>query len=347
MRAAQTAVERLGQDLVTLAVRLGGVLLCPALTLPQLSNDPDNAATHRMRVAVLRLEREFATLTRDPNKFERSLLELGRLIVAFGPALVDWVDFIETLAQEATRQYGTEGGRGAFKRAQIQAVILQLARQSQNGLGSSALFLEPFIVDIWAGSTADFIVSLLNRYQLWDPAAPVRPARGRRAVIATVQPAQQILNRLSRWLQSAAWWIVLRLNPLTPRMQQELDRANPDLRRAIAAVPDLLLWLQQNKSELQATVQIAATAVNEAEAAGLLSMTGEQKQEYARDLILAFLDDAGFADLDVGLVRAIASATIDVVIDCIVGLFNKRGVLRHHRTRVPPRLAHQTSPSRT
>jgi hypothetical protein len=91
-------------------------------------------------------------------------------------------------------------------------------------------------------------------------------------------------------------------------------------------VADLLVWVSSRRRTLMVLVEVVSAAVHEAE--GYLSLSGPEKKAYARDLVLAVLDELGFAQRT-GLLFAIIDSTINSAIEGSVHLFNKRGLFTH------------------
>jgi homoaconitase/3-isopropylmalate dehydratase large subunit len=74
-------------------------------------------------------------------------------------------------------------------------------------------------------------------------------------------------------------------------------------------------------------VEVTSAAVQQAEV--YVSLTGAQKKAYARDLVLAALEELGF-EQGTGLLFSIIDSTIQSSIEMSVNLFNKRGVFSNH-----------------
>ena len=94
-------------------------------------------------------------------------------------------------------------------------------------------------------------------------------------------------------------------------------------------IADVMVWIGTHGKQLIAFTELINAAVHEAE--GFLVLSGPEKKAYARDLIFAVLDDAGFA-LHNGLIYGIMNALVDSAIEAVVHIFNKRGVFIHKQT---------------
>jgi hypothetical protein len=81
---------------------------------------------------------------------------------------------------------------------------------------------------------------------------------------------------------------------------------------------------------LIATLEIVFEAVQKAE--GRFDLSGPDKKLYARDRVLATLDELGFTERD-GLIFAAINSLLDGMIEVAVHLFNKRGIFRHAKAR--------------
>ena len=92
------------------------------------------------------------------------------------------------------------------------------------------------------------------------------------------------------------------------------------------AVTDLLVWVSSRRRTLMILVEVVSAAVQEAEV--YMELSGPQKKAFARDLVLAVLDELGF-EQRTGLLFAIIDSTINSSIEASVHLFNKRGLFSH------------------
>jgi hypothetical protein len=173
---------------------------------------------------------------------------------------------------------------------------------------------------------------MANRYGLWvEKGSPTNPP--------------SIFARFRHWLRRRVRLLILFFPWLVVRIRQALQRPvilTPEVKAAIDAieregiiinegqifhgVADLLVWVSARRKSLLVLVEVVADAVQEAEF--YLTLDGPQKKAYARDLVLAVLDELGFKQRT-GLLFAIIDSTINSSIDASVHIFNKRGLFSH------------------
>jgi hypothetical protein len=247
-------------------------------------------------------------------------------------AVVVWIDLIEILIQNAEHRYGATPGVGQLKAAEVKGVVRYLMRNRTFDIPDVPKFLEPIITDIVVDWSVDITVLLANRYGLWVESGS--PAMHRSILT-------KIKLQLDRGVRMAFGFSLA----LYTRIRQIFERQvilSADVKAAIDAVEreglivsqgqlfkgaaDLLVWVSARRRTLMVLVEVVSAAVHQAEV--YVSLTGPQKKAYARDLVLAVLDELGF-EQRAGLLFAIIDSTINSSIEGSVHLFNKRGLFSH------------------
>lgn len=257
---------------------------------------------------------------------------LARHDKAIQRAFVVWIDLIEVLIQNAEQRYGATPGMGQLKAAEVKEVMRYLMRARRFNLPEVPRALQPVIIDLLVDWSVDVIVLMANQYGLWVEKG-------------SLTISQSIFARLGLRLRRVARLLVVYCIWLFGRIRQAFQRPvviRPELQAAIEAiereglivsqgqlfrgVADLLVWVSARRKTLMALVEVVSAAVHEAEV--YVSLSGPEKKAYARDLVLAVLDELGF-NQRVGLLFAIIDSTINSSIEASVHLFNKRGVFSH------------------
>lgn len=247
-------------------------------------------------------------------------------------AVVVWIDLIDVLIQNAERRYGNTPGMGQLKAAEVKEVVRYLMRDHKFDIPNVPRFLEPVIINLLVDWTIDVVVLTSNHYGLWVEKETHTTSRSFFAVLWL---------RLRRRVRL----IFLFLIWLYGRIRQSLQRPmviRPEVKAAIEAVEreglivnqgqlfrgvaDLLVWVSSRRKALMVLVEVVSAAVQEAES--YLTLSGPQKKAYARDLVLAVLDELGFKQRT-GLLFALIDSTIHSSIEASVHLFNKRGLFSH------------------
>ena len=295
----------------------------------------DDAIRARARLFTWRLERAYEEATNGQrasevfDDFQQILPDLD----ALGRAAVEWLNLVETLAQEAERAYGHTQGRGALKAAQVKAVLVHVA------LSDESLFpphvpriLRALWVEAVVSWAIDLVVELLNHDRaLWqaDPDAPA-PAR-----VTLSRPLMWLLaiaewfERLAigNWIASKLQAAVLKANPLTPALNAALEQMSASGARSAAKTREsfarLVAWVAEHRKELIGLIQLVSISVHEAEA--VREMSGPEKKRYVREIVLFFLEENGLIRNNVSGV--FASWMIDWGIEFVLVVFRKRGTL--------------------
>lgn len=307
------------------------------------ANPPeDDALMQRARLFIWQLDRAYAEATGGESAYTL-LAELDQLLLPADQvrnALVAWVNVVESLVQEAERQYGSQG-RGSYKAEQVKAVLIHLFLDDPAWkIPNVPDFLLPVGVELIASWSIDAIVVLLNHNDAWVPA----PTKGDGAPAASL-PAR-IIMAVAKWLQEdpflrsigavfARWGrkMVLAAHPLNSAAQEalaELQRPGmPTIQTVADRTAQIGVWVAQHRKQVVAFIELVTIAVREAEA--FEAMSGPEKKEYARDLVIALLEDSGFIRENTPFSNFITEWLIDWGIDAVVMLFNKRQVFQHQQ----------------
>ncbi len=239
-------------------------------------------------------------------------------------AVVIAIELIQLLAQGAERRYPE--GHGRLKKAQVKAAIRYLLRAERADIPKVPDYLEPLFIDVAVDWSIDLVVLITNQHGLWDVREPA-PFSARAVLVLALRRLAELTRPL--WLLAVsvlAWILEATQNraTLTPEIRQALDRAASEgliskKRALVGEVPAALVWLGDHREQVTAAFQLVFEAVQEAES--FLTMTGPEKKAYARDLIMATLEELGFPVG--GLFSMIVEAMIDGAIESAVNLFNK------------------------
>ena len=247
-------------------------------------------------------------------------------------AIVVWIDLVEVLVQNAERRYGATRGMGRMKAAEVKEVVRYFMRHRRFNIPDVPQFLQPILVDLVVDWSVDVLVLLTNRYGLW-------------VENGSLTETKSIFARFRLSLHRRIMWLFLFIPWLFGRIRRALQRPvviPPEVKAAIDAlesealiisegkifhaVTDLLVWVSSRRRTLMILVEVVSAAVQEAEV--YMELSGPQKKAFARDLVLAVLDELGF-EQRTGLLFAIIDSTINSSIEASVHLFNKRGLFSH------------------
>lgn len=249
--------------------------------------------------------------------------ELERLFVV-------WVDLVEVLVQTEERRFGSAPGKGRLKAEEVRSVVHFLMNEQTLQLPRIPSYMQALVLDVLADWSVDAVVLVANRYGLWtsDAAPPRRGWEiGRRIGRA--------LGRLFRPLLEAGVRLAMAIRRLSHRraaLRPEVRAALEAIRREsllerrtdfAGAAVRLFVWMGRHREQLLAGFDLVFAAVQEAEYHA--SLSGAEKRAYARDLVLAVLDELGFTER-VGLLFATVDSLISGAIESGVHLFHKRGV---------------------
>jgi hypothetical protein len=324
---------------------IGGILALPFLLLETLvtaanrrysAEDADEDAVRaRARLFAWRLERAYeeATDGKRAGEIFDSLQQILPDLDALGRAAVEWLSLVEVLAQEAERTYGRTPGLGAFKASQVKAVLMHLV------LSDESLFppqVPRILRTLWVEAVVtwaiDLVVELLNHDRgLWQ----AKPGAAPLSRVTLSRPLMWLLA-FAEWIERLAIgdWIarklqdaVLKANPLTPALQAALQQmSNNGMRSAgqtRTSLARLMAWIATHRKELVGLIRLLSISVHEAEA--VVEMSGSQKKQYVREIVLLFLEQNGLIHNRVSGV--FASWLIDWGIEFVLVVFRKRGTL--------------------
>ncbi|HJQ31337.1 MAG TPA: hypothetical protein VJ866_04110 [Pyrinomonadaceae bacterium] len=247
-------------------------------------------------------------------------------------AFVVWFDLIEVLVQHAEQKYGPTPGLGRVKAAEVKGIARYLMRNRRFDIPDVPRFIEPIIIDLFVDWSIDIIVLIANHYGLWVES---QPSQTRRAIFARVWlRVRQALGSVGLIVLAVYGRIreAFRRPFVVPAdVQAALDAVMReglivDQGQCFRGVADLLIWVSTRRRSLLALLEVVFAAVQQAET--YLSLSGPEKRAYARDLVLAVLDELGFKQR-AGLLFAIIDSTINSTIEGSVHLFHKRGLFSH------------------
>jgi hypothetical protein len=263
----------------------------------------------------------------------RALNALARRRPEIERAIVVWIDLIETLVQSEEQRYGPRPGLGPIKAAEVKNIFRYLLRSQRFALPNVPEYLRPFLVDVVVDWCVDVVVLLANQYGLWELPQPRQHTF--RVFIAVLWKWVQALFKpiwlAITWLFSRLWSLLqprITLSPAALAAVRAVEREGLIVQpgNALTGAVRILAWVGSHRAQVIAMFELVFIAVQEAES--YLSLSGPEKKAYARDLVLAVLDELGFRER-VGLLFAIISSLIDGTIESAVHVFNKRGIFVH------------------
>ena len=259
-------------------------------------------------------------------------------------SFVAWTALIEGLIHIAEDEYGTESGRGQIKKSQVKGAIIKLLIDTPNLKLPVPAYLQPFVIEAAVDWAIDSLVLTLNQHRhLWNVSTrtPKRPPVHRMIdrIVAGVVDANPFVH-IALWLQKLATAWVLHSNPLLPKIDAEVKRVELSegvgIQRSLEKLSEFVDWLAAHQKQAMAIAVLVSTAVEEAEQF-LAMRSGAKKKEYARDLVLAFLEWAGIISSEDSLMYYLADGMIDWFIDAIVNIFNTRDDVFKRNKRLAPR----------
>lgn len=310
------------------SLRLVGRVSGAFFTSAGASGGVDSAREERLRQAVWRLRRSFATLS--SGGLDRQLVELVR---AFGAridhleaAVVAWVDVVEILVQEMESQQGRAAGSGHEKKAKVQAALFNLMLEMSQRDGRRTSPFAPLLFEAIADWSVDAVVLLLNRHDLWQPAP--RPASGwlRRLAAAFFRLVLAPFRRLRDLAVTVVSRVVTARNPISPELAAAISRipSSGSLAGLLEDGLGFLTWVGRHRDQVVAMVDIVSITVHEAEA--LIELSGPEKKAYARDLIVIFLQEEGVFPPPGSPFSPLIEGMVGGTIEAVVTLFKKRNL---------------------
>lgn len=253
-------------------------------------------------------------------------------------AVVVWLDLIEVLVQQSERHYGSKPGMGQIKTREVKQTLAYLIRSGRFSLPQVPQPLGGLLIAEVAGWAIDVVVLQANQYSLWAVEAQQESAlsqiwaRVKRALSALVIAIGDFLAKIFVWLRE-----LFQSTPsISPALKGALDAVEREgvitrEQSIIVSASRLFIWLGTHRTELVQATQIVFGAVQEAET--LLTMSGPEKKQFARDLIWCVLEEMGFTPQS-GILQAAMDSIIDLLIETSVHFFNKRAKFVHHNTPV-------------
>ncbi len=290
-------------------------------------NELSEEERERIRQSLWRVRRDLEQLSRD--EFLHDVKGLVEELTAheLRRTLRSWVDLIETLAQQAEVYHGSASGRGHHKHRHLKSALLYLLWRSDLKLPRVPRFLDPMIFDLLVDFAISSVVRLINRGDLWCE-APEQPALRARLLRPPATVLGGLVQAASRLLSRIVWAAVLWLNPVSPPMKTVIDeffRVNPDaVRGSLRASLTLVEFTVNHLRELAVVFDLVATAV--LEATHLLETDPSHRRLYARELVLATVEDLVGLPSRGSLGYQLLVAGIDLGVDAATFLFRKRTV---------------------
>jgi len=299
----------------------------------------------KFQATLFRIKERLRDIAGDD--WEKTVVVDGKAVLAKAAngrrILVAWISVVESLAQIA--EVECAGRSGADKKLWVKAIARRLYRKERLSLPMVPRWAEPLVIDGLVDIGIDFVVALNDRDNSWQHtkvrrsgflrrlwwSLPLLFAPLKRLLRALVQPLLRLGVRLY-----VAWAdLRLRLAPIPPGLEQALKEVDTSgVKRDIAALEDFVTdqtdWLRNNRQRIMALLDLAADAAQEAE--WYAGLDGPAKKAYATDLLLAVLADAGVKPMT-ALGDSLIRFGVDQVIEAVVLLMNKRGVLKRPRTK--------------
>jgi hypothetical protein len=270
--------------------------------------------TWKLRRAYDAVSSSSPTLIPDLLKSVTSLLQHS------SAGLIYWLQFIEDLVQEAERIYGTKPGRGDYKATQVKAAVYYVCSKSPR---AKVWFPRPVLLDVTIDWTVDGIAYLLNSRRLWCPGDNGVPAGSGEAMWL-----RAFLLRVAAYIYA----IVTPHPRLSPSLRPAVDRIvaaqDADPFDTLDRFESVLHVLQQGRQSIVPLLELIAVATSEAES--FLHLSGAQKQEYARDLVMVFIEDGLASELPVAA-KTFVGPVVDFLVDAVVMVFNKRHFFTHRQ----------------
>jgi hypothetical protein len=281
-----------------------------------------------------KIKRLFARLT-EPGA-EHALTEALNAVVSrsdeISRAAIVWIDLLDVLVNNTEARYGATG-RGKLKKEEVKTVVAYLIRTQRFNISRVPGYVQAVAIDVMADFAIDALVSVSNTHDLWavdtrKPTISELYRRAKQAVGAVLRPLVAPLGRFATWL-----YFRLRYPAhLSPALRDALAAVEKDgmiagpSGGAVEEVMRLKLWVGENAQTLVALVQLASIVVQEVE--GFLEAPGPEKKAYAKQVVFEVLGDLGF-DSSNFFLSVKVEAGVDMAIDSIVHLFNKRNVFSH------------------
>jgi hypothetical protein len=276
----------------------------------------------RRQLAVLwRLRAAYRQASSGPLTLNEIFARLATESDGLRAAMVVWVDAIESMIQGVESLYGPKPGLGPVKAVQVKAAIVYIVEVDERLPRSTPLMTAPAL-EAAVSWVVDGVVLILNQHDLWDLSPDQRLElsywfRLRTRVNGCIL---DLMGRVNRLLEGRT--------ELLPQVRALADKIardkNANLLARVSDAIDFMLWFIQNRRQLLGLWDLVAAATVEAEA--FIQMSGPEKQQYARELVLLALQEQHETWSDAVVQNPFAGAIIDFAIDSVVRIFNKRGM---------------------
>jgi hypothetical protein len=238
---------------------------------------------------------------------------------AFVEAVKSWADLVDTLVWAAERDYGSEAGRGWYKRRNVKGGLLYLVHKGGIGIPDVPSFLMPVVWNVVLDPAVDIVVQISNRHSLWR-GLPEKPSPRARVRIGA-QRLGSWFDTLALWLAGIEWRLILLFSPASPSLRAAVDeflKVNPDPVRTVMLCS---AWAVRNSGNLVAAADLVSVAVREADF--VLHQDAARRKAYAREFLLAFLDqEFGLPQPD-SLAYHLIQTAIDLGIEVVITVFEK------------------------
>jgi hypothetical protein len=277
----------------------------------------------RRQLAVLwRLRAAYRQASGGPLTLNEIFSRLSTESESLREAMVVWVDGIESMIQEVESLYGPQPGLGPFKAVQVKAAIVYVVEKADGRLPRSTPLMTAPALEAAVSWVLDGVVLILNRRHLWDlsPEQRLELSYWFRLRTRVTSCILDLMGRVNRWLEGR--------NELLPQVRVIADKIaldkNANVLVRLNDATEFMLWFIRNRRQLLGLWDLVAAATVEAEA--FIQMSGPEKQQYARELVLLALQEQHETWSDAVVQNPFAGAIIDFAIDSVVRIFNKRSV---------------------
>jgi hypothetical protein len=250
-------------------------------------------------------------------------------------SLLVWTDVLESLVQDAEGRH-PQSGRGGLKLKEVKWVVAYLLNRERINVPGLPKVLQPFFVDVFTDVAVNALVAVLNDHELLKGTAVSPAARRWGAFRWWVHalghwlsvPLNWVGQRFGAWLSS--FYIRLRFSrPASPTVRFALaslgEQESPKKTGALTDLASFVSWLANHREVVTAFARIVSIAVTQAER--FVSLDGPGKKQYAENAVMAVLNELGIGR---GILSSVlVRAGVDVAIDALVAVFNKRDYFVH------------------
>lgn len=297
---------------------------CTNLLRRRPAQSTEQAIVTRQKLAIWRLKKDYAQVAGGTLPLEVIFQRIAGMVDELRGTLILWIDAVETMIHEVENLYGPAPGQGAYKAEQVKAALVYLLESADARLPKSVLIVQGGVLEVVVDWLIDGLVLILNRRNLWQLSGEdqLRMSHWFRLRLRVVAILLGAFGRLYDW--------IIGRTAMLPQVRAIVDRTlaqrQGNLLVSVQDAGDFAIWFIQNRSQLLALLDMVATATVEAEA--LVEMSGPQKQQYARELVLLTIDEASGVHPLSPFWREISITMIDFAIDVVVKIFNKRGLFK-------------------